>query len=115
MTPPGVATVIGPPINQFSPLAVHTGLMESEWHHSELFLVFDCPRFEGEVLIIEPGTTLAQLYFIAKSTDETSEVWFSEDDPGAERAYRDRSIEVGLDLVDKGRGFVVSKLQGFGS
>lgn len=112
MTPPGVATMIGPPINQRSPLPVHSGLMESEWHHSELFLVFDCPAFEGQILFIEPETTLAQLYFVAQSADQSSEVTFSEDDPGADPAYRERSIAAGLGLIEEGRGFVLSKMTG---
>jgi hypothetical protein len=112
MTPPGVATMVGPPINQRPPLPVHSGLMESEWHHSELFLVFDCPRFEGQVLFIEPETTLAQLYFIAQSADESSEVTFSEDDPGADPSYRERSVAAGLGLMEEGRGFILSKMTG---
>jgi len=112
MTPPGVATVLGPPINQRPVLPFHSGLMESEWHHSELFLVFDSPPFSDRVTIIEPDTVLAQFYFVAKDAHEVSEITFSEDDLGAEPAYTARSIAVGLDLLQHDKEFVISKATG---
>ncbi len=112
MTPPGVATVIGPPTNQIPLLPLHSGLMESEWHHSELFVVFDCPEFSDQVMVIKPDTVLAQFSFVAKATQDASQVLFSEEDFGAEPAYRKRSIEVGLDLLKRGREFVLSRMTG---
>jgi hypothetical protein len=112
MTPPGVALIVGPPINQPAPLSVKTGLMESEWHHSELFLVFDCPTFEEEVLVIEPGTTLAQLYFAAAAANDETQVLFSPDDPGADPAYHARSIKVGVQMLENNKDFIKSKLRG---
>ncbi len=112
MTPPGIATILGPPINQRPVLAVHSGLMESEWHHSELFVVFDCPDFVERVLVIEPDTVLAQFYFVAKAANDETEIAFSESDPGADPAYSKRSIEEGLDLLAREKPFVVSKLTG---
>lgn len=111
-TPPGIATILGPPINQRPVLQLHTGLMESEWHHSELFLVFDCPDFSEQVLMIEPDTVLAQFYFVAKTMQDASEVVFSEDDLGADPAYRTRSMEVGLDLLQRGKDFVIAEMTG---
>jgi hypothetical protein len=111
-TPPGVATFLGAPINQRAQLQLHSGLMESEWHQSELFLVFDCPEFNERVRIIEPDTVLAQFYFVSKAAQESAEITFSETDLGAEPAYRERSIAVGLDLVERGKKFVVSKTTG---
>jgi hypothetical protein len=112
MTPPGIALILGPPINQRPLLPLHAGLMESEWHHSELFIVFDCPNFVGQVLVIEPGTTLAQLYFVAIDANEQSEVLFSEYDQGAEPTYRSRSIEAGLQMLEDKREFVLSRMTG---
>jgi hypothetical protein len=111
-TPPGVATMLGPPINQQPVLPLHTGLMESEWHHSELFLVFDCPQFAQRLLVIEPDTVLAQLYFVAKGANDASEVVFSEEHKGADPAYSARSIEVGLKLLECDKEFVISKMTG---
>lgn len=66
-TPPGIATILGAPINQKPKLPMHSGLMETEWYHSELFCVFDCPKFGGRLLVVEPDTVSAQIYFIAKT------------------------------------------------
>jgi len=112
MTPPGIALMLGPPINQEVPLPVRTGLMESEWHHSELFLVFDCPDFPDEVMVIQPGTPLAQLFFVAKAVEDKTELLFSEDDPGADPAYHARSVEIGLRMLEKKQDFVTSKMTG---
>jgi hypothetical protein len=112
MTPPGIATLLGPPTNRRSPLTVLSGLMESEWHHSELFVVFECPSFSGEVLVIEPGTVLAQFVFVAHAAQADAEVVFSQDDLGADRGYRERSIAVGLAMVRERRPFVLSELTG---
>lgn len=111
-TPPGLATLLGPPINQSPPLSLHTGLMESEWHHSELFLVFDCPRFDGRTLVVEPGTVLAQLQLVASAAHEATEIVFEPTHLGADPAYRARSIAVGLDLMARGKEFLVSETTG---
>ena len=112
MTPPGIATILGPPVNQKPILPMHSGLMETEWYHSELFCVFDCPTFEDRILLIPPDTVLAQFYFVSKSADERSTIVFSESDQGARPAYRKRSIEVGLDQVRRGTNVGPSKLTG---
>ena len=94
MTPVGVATVLGPPINQRSLLHMHHGLIETEWYHSEFFMVFDSPDFQGPTLIIKPDTILGQFYFISLPSQEKIEALFSDKDLGAEPAYRHRSMEV---------------------
>lgn len=111
----GVATVLGPAVNRTSVLKVHTGLMESEWHHSELFLVFDPPAFTTEYLLLAPGTALGQLYFVAKAAHESAELAFSETHLGADPDYRSRSIAVGIDLVERQRPFVLSRMTGVNS
>jgi hypothetical protein len=112
MTPPGVATVVGPPINQRPVLPLNTGLMESEYHHSELFLVFDLPTFSGRVLVIEPDTVLGQVFFVARAAQEQAEIQFSQNEFGAEPAYRERSMEIGMQLLKDGKPFVLSKMTG---
>jgi hypothetical protein len=111
-TPRGLATFLGAPINQQSLLQIHAGLMESEWHHSELFIVFDYPQFDGRVLLIEPDRVIAQVYFVALDSHDTTKLEFSETDFGADAAYRKRSIEVGFDLLQQGRHFVISEATG---
>jgi hypothetical protein len=111
-TPPGMATLLGPPINQRPPLPVHTGLMESAWHHSELFMVYDCPAFDGRILLLPAGTVVAQFYFVAHEAHESSEVRFSRKDLGADPAYRQRSVEVGLEVIEQGRDFLISETRG---
>jgi hypothetical protein len=111
MTPPGVATLLGPPINQPPPLRLHTGLMGSEWHHSELFVVFDCPEFDEQVLVIEPDTVLAQFYFVAQA-DDTTEIVFEEEHAGADPAYRERSIQVGLEQLRRQQEFFIARATG---
>jgi hypothetical protein len=61
-TPSNVATMVVPPINQPSALPIHAGMLETEWYHSELFLVFSYPDFAGRVLILTPGTVIAQFF-----------------------------------------------------
>ena len=112
MTPPGVATVLRPPINQKPVLPLHTGLMESEWHHSEFILTFDCPSFDERVYLIEPDTVIAQFYFVASQAHHASEITFSSEDLGADPAYRARSIEIGLELVGHNKGIIISEVTG---
>ncbi|HEY1934295.1 MAG TPA: hypothetical protein VGG99_19980 [Acetobacteraceae bacterium] len=111
-TPAGLSTFLGPPVNQESRLRVHAGLMESEWHHSELFIVFDYPEFTEPVMVIEPGTVLAQFYFVADAIEDRTEIMFSETDLGADSAYRARSIDVAFDLLRHDKEFVISELTG---
>jgi hypothetical protein len=111
-TPPGMATMLGAAINQRPRLEVHTGLMETEWFRSQMIIVFDCPQFTDRLLLIEPGTVVAQVIFVAKEAAEQTVVCFSEDDPGSEVRYHEHSKEVGRELIRKGRGLVVSELTG---
>jgi hypothetical protein len=108
-TPPGVSTVIGPLINQTSPLSVLTGAIETEWHHFELFVVIEIPQFDGQVLLIEPNTPIAQLFFVARAAHESVEVRFSPDHPGAEPQYWAGWEELGTRLVREGKGMVVER------
>jgi len=114
-TPPGVATMIVPPVNQQAQLTMLAGLMESEWHHSEIFLVFPFPDFDGRALFIEPGTVLAQMLFIASGAESRTEFDHSADQIGADPAYRARSLEVGVELLRSGKPFVVSEVTGVNS
>ena len=40
--------MIGPPTNQDPPLVVLSGLMETEWFHSQMFIVFEPPDLTTE-------------------------------------------------------------------
>jgi hypothetical protein len=86
--------------------------METEWHHSELFLIFDEPKGRQTVEVIAPDTVVAQLQFVALSAQKDCQVEFSETDLGADPAYRARSIEVGIELVEKHKDFLVSETTG---
>ncbi len=108
-TPPRVSTVIGPPINQGGPLSVMTGAIETDWHHFELFVVVEVPQFDGQVLVIEPDTTIAQMYFVARARHDQVEVRFSRDHPGAEPGYAAAWEELGARLVREGKGMVVER------
>jgi len=103
-TPPGVSTLIGPPINQNGPLSIMTGAIETDWHHFELFVVTEMPEFDGQVLLIEPDTTIAQMYFVARATQGQAEIRFSVDDPGAEPDYWAAWDGLGARLVRAGKG-----------
>jgi hypothetical protein len=67
VTPPGVGTLIGAPINRPSALPVVTGLIETDWHHKELFVVTARPDFAGRSLLVLPETDLAQIHFVART------------------------------------------------
>jgi hypothetical protein len=104
-TPPGISTVIGPPLNQQTiPLKVVTGSIETDWHHFELFVVFEAPEFENQVLVIEPKTVVAQLYFVARDAQERTELRFSRTDPGAEPVYWAGWDALGRLLLQEGKG-----------
>jgi hypothetical protein len=108
-TPPGVSTVLGPPVNQQPMLKTISGAIETDWHHFELFVVFEAPEFEGQLLVIEPGTVIAQLHFITREQQERTEIRFSATDPGADAPYWTAWDEMGRRLVDAGRGTVVER------
>jgi hypothetical protein len=86
-TPPGINTVLAAPVNQPGPLRIVTGSIETDWHHYKLFVVAEVPQFDGPVLFIEPDTVIAQMYFVSRVANETAEIVFSADDPGAEPEY----------------------------
>ena len=86
-TPSAISTVIGPPINQKGLLSVVTGVIETDWHHFELFVVIETPRFDEQVLIIPPGTIIAQVYFVTNPHRHRAEIRFSKSHPSAEPSY----------------------------
>jgi len=108
-TPAGVSTVIGPPVNQPVALKTITGAVETDWHHFELFLVFEAPEFEGPVLFIEPGTVVGQLHFVTRREQECAELRFSTEDPGAEPSYWAAWDKMGRHLVETGKGTVAER------
>jgi len=102
-TPPGINTVLAPPVNQPGPLRIVTGSIETDWHHYKLFVVAEMPQFDGPVLFIEPDTVIAQIYFVSRVANETAEIMFSADDPGAEPGYAADWEQFGRELVAQGR------------
>ncbi len=103
-TPPGVSTIIGPPINQRVPLRALTGAVETDWHHLELFVVVEYPEFDGPCLVIEPEHVLAQLHFAERAIHEQAELEFSRTDAGADPAYHAEWERLAARLVEQGRG-----------
>jgi hypothetical protein len=103
-TPPGMSTIITAPFNQKSPLCTLTGAIETDWHHLELFVVTEFPEFDGQVLLIEPEVSVAQLFFANRSPMKQTEIRFSQSDPGARPAYRDYWEMLSAQLVQEGRG-----------
>jgi hypothetical protein len=99
-------------MNQDPALPVYSGLMESEFHHSEAFLVFGLPEFSGQTMVVEPGTALGQMFFVSRPDLQCAEITFSKTDLAAEPAYREKSVEVGLRLLDMKKPFVLSTLTG---
>jgi hypothetical protein len=109
-TPPGMSTLIGPPINQKKPLSILTGAVETDWHHFELFVVAELPEFDDQVLLIEPDATIAQLYFVARTAQEQIEIRFSRDHPGAEPGYWASWEELGTRLVQEHTTMVAERV-----
>jgi hypothetical protein len=107
MTPPGIATLIGPPMNRpGSGVAVLSGLIQTDWHHKELFVVTTQPEFDGRSLLILPEQDLAQLYFVvqAAGAEARLEHRIAAGDTG--RAYQDGWKRLAGDLASAGRGSV---------
>jgi hypothetical protein len=113
-TPPGVSTLIGPLVNQVGPLAIRTGAIETDWHHFELFVVAEIPDFPEQVMMVDPGTPIAQLHFAARTCHETTELRFSPTDPGAEPRYGAAWDALGRRLVAEQR-VTVAQRRGVGS
>lgn len=111
-TPAGVASLVNPPFNRPSPLPLHSGMIETEWFHSQLVLVFDCPEFTGRTLVISAGSVVGQLTFVTKSVTQNAEIMFSEEDYGADIAYRKKALEVGMQLARTQKGFCISEMTG---
>jgi hypothetical protein len=108
-TPAGTSTLIGPPINQLGPLRILMGSVETDWHHLELFVVAEYPEFSDQVLVIEPTRVLAQIYFVDRRVRETTEVRFSDSDPGGDPMYRARWEALERRLDSEGLGTSVSR------
>jgi hypothetical protein len=70
-TPPGVGTVIGPPINRPPRLTVLTGFIETDWYHRQLFAVIEYPTFVGRSLLVTPEAEFAQIHFAVKTQAES--------------------------------------------
>ncbi|HXW79321.1 MAG TPA: hypothetical protein VEJ84_07465 [Acidimicrobiales bacterium] len=102
-TPPGINTVIGPPLNAPSRLCINTGSIETDWHHLELFIVSDLPSFDGDVLLIPAGTVIAQLFFVPREMAVSTELRFSADHPGAEPDYWSGWRQLGYALTGSGQ------------
>jgi len=109
ITGPGIGTVIGPPLNQASRLAVQTGLIETDWHHHALFVVIAEPRFEGRALLIMPEEVLAQVYFVAYQETADAVVEHAAAERGGEPAYETRWWAVAEQLVAEGRRGVIEQ------
>lgn len=108
-TPPGINTVIGPPINRRGALPVVTGSIETDWHHFELFVVVEVPDFDGQVLVIEPNAPLAQMHFVARDVQQGAEVYFSADEPASDPVYADGWERLGAELTARGRGHLARR------
>jgi hypothetical protein len=99
-TPLGISTIIGPPLNRRGILTTLSGAVETDWHHLELFIVAEFPCFNGQVLIVEPGSIVGQLYFVARTA---AEVTLSISDPASEPTYRERWDAVCQEMERAGR------------
>jgi hypothetical protein len=105
-TPPGVATLIGPPVNRPAQLRVISGSVQTDWHHFELFVVLEAPEFDGQVLVVDPGTVIAQAHFVARMP---ATFRFSATDPGAAAGYWSEWEALGALLTSAGRGTIAER------
>jgi len=101
-TPPGVSSIVGPAMNQSSPLRVLSGSIETDWHHMELFVVVESPAFDGQALLVDPDFPLAQLHFVDRSLQDRAQITFSPSHPGAEPSYWDAWTALGAERVSSG-------------
>lgn len=104
VTPPGLGTVIGPPVNRPARLPVQTGLIETDWHQKGLFIVSLAPEFDGQSLLIVPEQEVAQLYFAPYRLAESTVVEQAVQYPGGEDAYPKFWRDLSNRLVAEGRG-----------
>ena len=65
-TPPQVDSLFGPPINRAVPVAMHTGLVETDWYAHPVNLALLRPA-EGGALHLRAGEIVAQVSFVNRS------------------------------------------------
>ena len=65
VTQPGIGVWLGPLVNRSGPLSIRAGLVETDWHRREVFLVTDWPKLDSDSLLIPAGSALAQAWFVA--------------------------------------------------
>jgi hypothetical protein len=106
---PGIGTMIGPPINRSVRISVQSGLIETDWHHSSLFVVIAQPTFEGRSLLLLPKEELAQLYFVAYRQAAEATIEYSMSDTGAEPEYGLHWRSVAKRLHAEGKGVPATK------
>jgi hypothetical protein len=65
VSPPGIGLWLGPLVNRPGPLTVRAGVVETDWHRREVFLVAEAPAFTGNSLLVPAGSSIAQTWFVA--------------------------------------------------
>jgi hypothetical protein len=104
-TAAGVGVWLGPLVNRPSALPLRAGLVETDWHRRQLFLVTEEPAFDGDSLLIPAGTDLAQLWFAAYNQVEP--VRHMQLPPQEAIAYDRQWEEISDRLATEGRGIAV--------
>ncbi len=101
---PGFGLWLGPLANRHGPLSLRAGVVETDWHHREVFLVADWPNFEGETLLVPAGSDLAQCWFVAYEQAWTVEVRHQRDPPVEAIGYDVEWRGTTAQLADDRRG-----------
>lgn len=101
----GFGVWLGPLVNRPSVLPLRAGLVETDWHRRQLFLVTEAPDFDGDSLLIPGGTDLAQLWFVAY--DQVEPVRHARLPPSEAIAYDRLWEELSDRLATEGRGILV--------
>lgn len=103
-SPAGTGLYLGPLVNRTGPLPLRAGVVETDWHRREVFLVTDAPAFDGDRLLIPAGSDLAQCWFVAYEQATLIEVRHVAGPPVVGVTYDELWRETTSQLGEDGRG-----------
>ena len=104
VSPPGVGLWLGPLVNRSGPLSIRAGVVETDWHRREVFIVAEAPEFSGRARLIPAGTPIAQTWFVAYGQARTVQVRHEQGPPPEAISYDHEWRQTTAELAAERRG-----------
>ena len=101
---PGVGLWLGPLVNREGPLPLRAGIVETDWHHREVFVVTAAPDVPGDRLLVPAGSELAQCWFVTYEQATTIAVAHQLPPPPQAVSYDTTWRDTTAELAAEGRG-----------